>query len=237
MSKGRPQMESRPYEFLLQIDTFELWCWRRLLRLPWNSRRANPSILKDISPGCPLKGLMLKLKLQYSGYLMWRADSLEKTLMLGKVEGRRRRGGQRMRWLDGITDSIDMDFGGLRELLMDWEASRVAVLGWQRVRHDWVTELNWTEWISGFLFFLAFQCEFGKKLFLGTDTRAWRATPILEGALPQSIRQTFFVSSSSRPKCSLPEVTGVLRVRLQLLALGPESPSYIVSKTLTGWVR
>ena len=144
MSTGRPQMESRPYEFLLQIDAFELWCWRRLLRVPWTSRRSNPSILKDISPGCPLEGLMLKLKLQYSGHLMWRADSLEKTLMLRKTEGRRR-GGQRMRWLDVITNSADVDFGGFQELLMDWEASRVAVMGWQRVGHDWVTELNWTE--------------------------------------------------------------------------------------------
>ena len=112
------------------------------LRVPWNSRRSNPSILKDISPGCSLEGLMLKLKLQYSGHLMWRANSLEKTLMLGKIEGRRR-GGQRMRWLDVITDSVYEDFGGFQELLMDWEASRVAVMGWQE--SDMTEWLNWTE--------------------------------------------------------------------------------------------
>ena len=140
-----------------RTDSFELWCWRRLLRVPWTARRSNQSILKEISPGCSLEGMMLKLKLQYFGHLMRRADSLEKTLMLGGIGGRRRRGWQRMRWLDGITYLMDMSWSELRETVMVREAWRAAIHG---VKKSWTRLSNWTElmqysknlirtWVSG----------------------------------------------------------------------------------------
>ena len=131
-----------------RIDAFELWCWRRLLRVPWTARRFNQSILKEISPECSLEVLMLKLKLQYFCHLKWRTVWFEKTLMLGKIEGERRRGQQRMRWLDGITSSVDMSLSNLQKLVMDREAGVLQSMGFQRVRHDWTTELNWTDFPS-----------------------------------------------------------------------------------------
>ena len=143
-----------------RIDAFELWCWRRLLRVPWTARRSNQSILKEISPGCSLEGLMLKLKLQYFGHLMRRADLFKKTLMVG----RRREGRQRMRWVDGITDSVDMGLGRFRQLVMDKEAWYTVVHGVGKSRHGLATELNWTEY--SVCFYVAGISDFDVNLVL-----------------------------------------------------------------------
>ena len=172
-----------------RIDAFELWCWRRLLRVPWTSSRSNQSIVKEISPEYSLEGLRLKLKLQHFGHLMQRTDSLEKTLMLGKIEGGRRREWQRIRWLDGITNSMDMSLSKLQELVMDKEAWVLQSMGLWRVRHDWVTELNSTWTLKCLILPLGSHQDTGLPWGKGVSCIAWG---LKLRSWPQYVASLFF---------------------------------------------
>ena len=182
-----------------RIDAFELWCWRRLLRIPWTARRSNQSILKELSPGISLEGMMLKLKLQYFGHLMWRVDSLEKNLMLGGIGGKRRRGRQRMRWLDGITDSMDVSLG---ELGSWWWTGRPGVLrfmGSQRVGRDWATDLIWSDHL---LQVFLISCE--KMRYIQSTSAAYWRTLLSSGKVLCEVVSCCLFSLSVMSNCLIP---------------------------------
>jgi len=216
-----------------RIDAFELWCWR-LLRVPWTARRSNQSILKEISPEYSLEGLMLKLKLQYFGHLIWRTDSLEKTLMLGKIEGRRRREWQRMRWLDGITDSMDMSFSKLRELVMDRQIWRAAV---HRVVKSWTWLSNWTDWLNVISMYRPHLCHSGGSVQFSS---VQSLSPVRLFATPWiAARQASLSITNSQSSLRLTSIESVMPIQPShpLSSPSPPAPNLSQHQSLFQWVN